>query len=248
MSQAGGEAPTSGGKASGGVTGSAGAPTGGADTSAGAAGAPAGGAAGAGGSDGVPQGGQVAGGSAGEGGAPPDPSIPPPSTTCEDGCASLYVPFTNGAQQQFFTLQLGSANLSNSIVTAKVRVVKFGCTAGFMKLYASSIDNFDYYGGPNLTYIAEGDEKILTLDLTGNPKNLSGNDWNNEHVFDIGIQINSQPGAQFGPIFLEVEEISVSDDAIPAYTFTTAAKTAAFVANPYAAVEGSAVRWVPPTE
>ena len=185
------------------------------------------------------------GGNTGAGGAP-DPSIPPPSTTCQDGCLNLYVPFTATGQQQFFTILTGDVDLSQSIVTAKVRVVSFKSTAGFMKLYASSIDNFDYYGGPGLEQIHEGDEKSLTLDLTGTPKNLSGNDWNNKHVLHLGIQINSQPGTMFGPLHLELEEITLSDNALPPFDFKTAADVTDMYVNDYQPVPGSAIRWVAP--
>ena len=196
---------TPGGKSAGGKSSSGGAPSGAGDTSqggedlggagGGAAGSPSGGTSAEGGrsqggskstSGGKSSGGGTTGqqgGNTGAGGGP-DPSIPPPSTTCQDGCLDLYVPFTASGQQQFFTILTGDVNLSQSIVSAKVRVVSFKSSAGFMKLYASSIDNFDYYGGPGLEQIREGDEKLLTLDLTGNPKNLSGNDWNNDRDDD----------------------------------------------------------------
>lgn len=261
-SEMGGTAQTTGGKVNfGGRTNGSAGDSGGEDVNAGSGGVPTeGGSAGAAGN---PQGGKpgaggtTATGSAGEGGMEggaggsgggTDPAIPPPSTTCKDGCLDLYVPFTKSGQTQFFTIQIGDVDLSKSTITALVRFKSYPGNGAFIKLYASSYD-FDYYGGVGLDTITVGQEKTLSLDLTGMPKNQQGNPWKNNRVGSLGLQIFTDGSStKGGPLHVEVEEISISESTIVPWKFTTEAGITEVTVNNYMPVPDAAKHWVAPAQ
>jgi len=252
----GGTAPTTGGQGSAGdPSGGRAGDSGGDAGSAGSGGTPEGGSAGAAGN---PQGGTPSSGgtspvgSAGEGGMDGgagggvDPAIPPPSTTCKDGCLDLYVPFTTTGQTQFFTIQIGDVDLSKSSITALVRFKSYPGTGAFIKLYASTYD-FDYYGGVGLDPVVVGQEKMLALDLTGMPKNQQGLAWKNNRVGSFGVQIFTDGSStKGGPLHIEVEEISISESTLAPWKFTSEAGISEVTVNNYMPVPGSAKHWVAP--
>jgi len=255
----GGTAPATGGNVSSGgrSSGSAG-DSGGDGESAGSGGTPEGGAGGAAGNPqgGTPSsGGTSSVGSAGEGGTDGgagggggNPAIPPPSTTCKDGCLDLYVPFTTTGQTQFFTIQIGDVDLSKSTITALVRFKSYPGTGAFIKLYASSYD-FDYYGGVGLDPVVVGQEKMLALDLTGTPKNQNGLPWKNNRVGSFGLQIFTDGSStRGGPLHVEVEEISISESTLAPWKFTSEAGISEVTVNNYMPVPDSAKHWVAPAQ
>ena len=243
--------------------GRAGSSQGGKGGSAGKGGTGGGGRGGTGGTGGTA--GAVVGGSGPIAGAGPLPPCP------GDGCALIVVPADTAMPvpkvnyKQYVTINLNysaGVDLSDSIITAHVRAIDFKGTTEAVQLYSSAL-NFAFWGNNGvmlpLSTIADGG--TLTMDLT----NTGG--WDSKHVVTIGLLM--QGGSSLSAVKLLVEDITATVKADPTATpkygpwlfkqqtevnenpaesiSTTYSIPNIIFANPYEAVPGSRVLWVPPT-
>ncbi len=195
------------------------------------------GGVGEGGTGGVAEGGMGGVPAEGEGGAGGSDGGGPVFTNCLDGCASLYAPFTDDAEQQYFQITFdGGADLSGSIVSFKIRARDYTGTGGYVNTTAH--DGTNFFGSPGgnakgLTAIS--DWTVITLDLAAAAEPFDATIVNN-----ISLQI----GGTAVPVRLEVDEVTFSDGALDPILFETDGSP--FEASQYNPVPGSIVEWQGP--
>jgi hypothetical protein len=207
----------------------------------------AGPAGGYGGVQGEAGSGEPGGGEAGSG----------PAIHCVDGCAILYLPFDMASEQQFFTINLDTANgvnLSTSVLTAHVRTLQG--SAETIHLYASALPNFKFNGtAPSATVASLANGGTLTMDLT----NTNAGTWDNTKVISIGFLISAAATPETVQILVEDVTVTNSTTFGP-WLFTMQAdvnetSTVAsnyntpniLFANNYNTVPGARGIWVPPS-
>jgi len=171
----------------------------------GKAGAGQGGRGGSGGTSGT-------GGSAGGGPLPACPG---------DGCVLLTIPASTATPppkigyQQFFTINLdltAGVDLSDSVITARVRALDFNGTTETVQLYASALPNYNFWGSAGsvaLSTLAAGG--TLTMDLTN-----TGTGWDAKHAVSLGVLFKG--GSSLALVKLLIEDIQATVKADPSAT------------------------------
>jgi len=130
-----------------------------------------------------------------------------------DGCALLTIPADTAkpapavGYQQFVTINLDIAagvDLSDSVISAKVRAIDFKGTTETVQLYASALPSFNFFGNNGITAslssLANGG--TLTMDLT------STGTWDAKHAISFGLLFHG--GSSLSLVKLLVEDITVA--------------------------------------